>query len=339
MKVLVTGGLGYLGSHTCVELLANGYDVVVLDNLYNSSVEAKIRIEKITKRSLDFVEGDIRDAQLLDGLFKKHNIETVIHFAGLKAVGEGQQMPTLYHDVNVVGSHILFSAMEHAGISNIVFSSSATVYGAGARIPYEETSPVSPSNVYGNTKRIVEMMLADLCEPNNSPWSVALLRYFNPIGAHPSGLIGEDPLGIPNNLMPYIAKVAVGELEMLSVFGNDYPTKDGTGIRDYIHVVDLARGHVSAVQYLQNHQGAEVFNLGSGKGYSVLELVDAFERVNGIKIPYQISPRRAGDLAEFFANPAKALAVLGWKTECNLEQMLADTWRWQKNNPKGYGQF
>lgn len=336
MRVLVTGGLGYIGSHTCVELLNAGFDVVVLDNLANSALAALSRIEQIAQRSLTFIEGDIRDAAQIHSVFAEYEIEAVIHFAGLKAVGEGQQQPTLYHDVNVSGSHILLSAMERAGVNRFVFSSSATVYGAEADIPYVETSPVNPSNVYGNTKRIVEMMLTDLCAPKNSPWSIAVLRYFNPIGAHPSGLIGEDPRGIPNNLMPYIAKVAVGELEELSVFGDDYPTRDGTGIRDYIHVVDLAKGHVEALKFLATNQGAEVFNLGSGKGYSVLELINAFKDISGVAVPYKFAPRRAGDLPEFFAEPSKALQLMGWKTELDLNQMLADTWRWQKNNPKGY---
>lgn len=336
MKILVTGGLGYLGSHTCVELIAAGFDVVVLDNLYNSSIEALPRIEKIAGAKLSFVEGDIRDASLLNDIFKENSIGAVIHFAGLKAVGESQQKPSLYHDVNIVGTHILLSAMESAGVKKIVFSSSATVYGEHAPIPYVETSSVSPSNVYGNTKRIVEMMLEDLCAPNESEWSVSLLRYFNPIGAHPSGLIGEDPRGIPNNLMPYIAKVAVGELDELSVFGNDYPTKDGTGVRDYIHVVDLARGHVAALKYLLNHSGTEVFNLGSGQGYSVLDLINSFKEITGIAVPYKFAPRRSGDLAEFYANPEKARQILGWKTELGLPEMLADTWRWQESNPKGY---
>lgn len=336
MRVLVTGGLGYIGSHTCVELLAVGFDVVVLDNLANSALAALDRIEQIAQRSVAFIEGDIRDAALLDSVLAEYEIDAVIHFAGLKAVGEGQQKPTLYHDVNVSGSHILLSAMERAGVNCFVFSSSATVYGVEADIPYVETSPVNPSNVYGNTKRIVEMMLNDLCEPQNSPWSIAVLRYFNPIGAHPSGLIGEDPRGIPNNLMPYIAKVAVGELEELSVFGNDYPTRDGTGVRDYIHVVDLAKGHVEALKFLTKNQGVEVFNLGSGNGYSVLELINAFKDISAVNVPYKFAPRRAGDLPEFFAEPSKALQLMGWKTERNLDQMLADTWRWQKNNPKGY---
>ncbi len=336
MRVLVTGGLGYIGSHTCVELLAAGFDVVVLDNLANSALAALDRIEQIAQRSLAFIEGDIRDADLLDSLLDDYEIEAVIHFAGLKAVGEGQQQPMLYHDVNVAGSHVLLSAMERAGVNCFVFSSSATVYGAEADIPYVETSPVNPSNVYGNTKRIVEMMLADLCQPNDSDWSVAVLRYFNPIGAHPSGLIGEDPRGIPNNLMPYIAKVAVGELQELSVFGNDYSTRDGTGVRDYIHVVDLAKGHVEALKFLAKKQGIEVFNLGSGNGYSVLELINAFKDISGVAVPYKFAPRRAGDLPEFYAEPSKALQLMGWKTELDLNHMLADTWHWQKNNPKGY---
>ena len=338
MRVLVTGGLGYLGSHACVELLAEGFDVTVLDNLYNSSIKVIERIKQIAGRGIDFTQGDIRDANLLNDLFEQNNIDAVIHFAGLKAVGEGQQNPTLYHDVNVAGTHTLLTAMERAGVTQIVFSSSATVYGAEAEVPYVETSSVNPSNVYGNTKRIVEMMLEDLCVPHNSPWAVSVLRYFNPIGAHPSGLIGEDPLGIPNNLMPYIAKVAVGELERLSVFGNDYPTKDGTGVRDYIHVVDLAKGHVAALNYLFSHSGLNVFNLGSGKGYSVMDLLNGFKAVSGIDVPYVFAPRRAGDLAEFFANPEKAWRLLQWKTELTLETMLADTWHWQKNNPKGYQQ-
>lgn len=336
MRVLVTGGLGYLGSHTCVELIRAGYEVVILDNLSNSSRAALPRIEAICGSPIDFVEGDIRDAELLKVLFEEHKFAAVIHFAGLKAVGESQHKPMLYHEVNVVGTHTLLSAMQQANVYNIVFSSSATVYGAEAEIPYVETSALNPSNVYGNTKRIVEILLEDLCSAPDSPWSATLLRYFNPIGAHPSGSIGEDPRGIPNNLMPYIAKVAVGELKELSVFGDDYPTKDGTGVRDYIHVVDLARGHVKALQHLIDHGGMQVFNLGSGTGYSVLDLINAFERVNGISVPYRFAARREGDLAEFYANPEKAAKELQWKTELSLDQMMEDTWRWQRANPQGY---
>lgn len=336
MRILVTGGLGYIGSHTCVELIQAGYDVVVLDNLFNSSKLALPRLEKIVGRNIDFVQGDIRDRECLVRLFEQFPVDAVIHFAGLKAVGESQEKPLLYHDVNVVGTHTLISVMEACGIKRIVFSSSATVYGAEAVVPYVETSPVCPSNVYGNTKRAVEMMLEDMCRSQHSEWSISLLRYFNPIGAHGSGLIGEDPKGIPNNLMPYIAKVAVGQLSELSIFGNDYSTADGTGVRDYVHVVDLAKGHVKALQSLLKETGVHVYNLGSGNGFSVLDLVRAFERVNGITIPYKFAPRREGDLAAFYADPAKAWHELGWKTELGLDQMMADTWRWQSGNPMGY---
>jgi UDP-glucose 4-epimerase len=336
MRILVTGGLGYIGSHTCVELIQAGYDVVVLDNLSNSSLRARPRIEQIAGNKVDFIEGDIRDYECLTNLFEQYDIAAVIHFAGLKAVGESQEKPLLYHDVNVVGTHNLLTVMEEHNVRRIVFSSSATVYGADAAVPYVETSSVCPSNVYGNTKRAVEMMLEDMCRSKHSQWSASLLRYFNPIGAHESGLIGEDPKGIPNNLMPFIARVAVGKLPQLSVFGDDYPTKDGSGVRDYVHVVDLAKGHVKALQHLLVSTGVHTFNLGSGVGYSVLELVTAFERVNGIEIPYCVADRREGDLAEFYADPGKAWQVLGWKTELSIDQMMADTWRWQSNNPEGY---
>lgn len=334
MAILVTGGAGYIGSHTCVELLAAGEEVVVVDNLCNSKREALSRVEEITGKSLSFHEVDIRDRAALRTVFEMHNIGAVIHFAGLKAVGESAQIPLAYYDNNISGSVALAEVMTEFDCHRIVFSSSATVYGPSAVPPYEESMATGPCNVYGRTKHMVEEIYRDLCDIPDSRWQVSLLRYFNPIGAHPSGRIGEDPQGIPNNLMPYIAQVAVGKLEKLNVFGDDYPTRDGTGVRDYIHVVDLAKGHVQALKKMQ--PGCRVYNLGAGLGYSVLEVVKAFEQASGITIPYHLAPRRAGDLAEFFADASRAKEELDWVAELSIERMVEDTWRWQKGNPQGY---
>ncbi len=334
--ILVTGGAGYIGSHACLEFLEAGYDVVVLDNLCNSSREALKRVELLTGRALVFIEGDIRDRTGLDALFQRHDIDAVIHFAGLKAVGESVDKPLLYYDNNIGGSVTLFEAMQAAGVKTIVFSSSATVYGDPASVPIREGFPVGgTTNPYGTSKLFIEKILQDLAVSDPS-WSIALLRYFNPVGAHKSGRIGEDPRGIPNNLMPYISQVAVGRREYLSVFGDDYPTPDGTGVRDYIHVVDLARGHVKAVEKLAEGPGVRVWNLGTGQGYSVLDMVRAMERASGRPIPYRIAPRRPGDIAQCWADPAKALQELGWRAERGLEAMCADAWRWQSMNPNGY---
>jgi len=335
--ILVTGAAGYIGSHTCVELLQANYHVIAVDNLCNSKREALYRVEKITGKNIPFYHADIRDKKALQQPFQEHTIDAVIHFAGLKAVGEGEKKPLAYYDNNVTGSIILAQVMKEFNCCNVVFSSSATVYGPDAAIPYVETSPTGPCNVYGRTKFMVEDIFRDICHAENSAWQASLLRYFNPIGAHPSGTIGEDPQGIPNNLMPFIAQVAVGLREKLSIFGDDYATPDGTGVRDYIHVVDLAKGHVAALEAMQSGgNGCKEYNLGSGTGTSVLQLVNAFEKANGINIPYQISPRRTGDLPEFFANPTLAKQALNWQTELSVEEMVRDTWRWQKSNPKGY---
>lgn len=335
--ILVTGGAGYIGSHTCLELLQAGFDLVVLDNLKNSKVESLKRVEKLAGKPLTFVEGDVRDRDRLKSVFKQYDIDAVIHFAGLKAVGESAEQPLAYYDNNVSGSVALTEVMEAFGCTNIVFSSSATVYGADAPVPYQESMSTGATNVYGRTKLMVEEILKDACAKPESAWHVSLLRYFNPIGAHPSGEIGEDPNGIPNNLLPYIAQVSVGKREVLGVFGDDYPTRDGTGVRDYIHVVDLARGHLAALnKLLKSEAGCQVYNLGAGRGLSVLEMVKAYEQACGKPIPYQILPRRAGDLAEFYADADKARAELGWQVELGLEDMVADTWRWQSNNPNGF---
>ncbi|TLF45915.1 UDP-glucose 4-epimerase GalE [Halomonas urmiana] len=335
MAILVTGGAGYIGSHTVVELLQEGYDVVVLDNLVNGAREALYRVEAITGKAVRFIEGDVRDRALLDGVFAEHAIEAVIHFAGLKAVGESVEQPLAYYDTNVHGSIVLCQAMAAAGVYRLVFSSSATVYGPDAPVPYVETMPRGrTSNPYGSSKAMVEQALTDLCRAD-ARWSVALLRYFNPIGAHPSGQIGEDPRGIPNNLMPFIAQVAVGRRPELSIFGDDYPTEDGTCVRDYLHVMDLADGHVASLSSLEA-PGVHVYNLGTGQGVSVLEMVTTFERVTGQRVPYRIAPRRDGDLAAFWADASKAERELGWRAERGLETMLRDTWRWQEQNPQGY---
>lgn len=336
MTILVTGGTGYIGSHTTLSLIKAGLDVIVLDNLCNSSAESLRRISKITGCSLSFVEGDVRDRFLLDKLFANHSIDAVMHFAGLKAVGESVLQPLRYYNNNVNGSSVLLEAMAHAGVFNFVFSSSATVYGNPVQTPISEACPVGqPTNPYGRSKLMVEDMLRDLAV-SDSRWHIAILRYFNPVGAHESGLIGEDPSGIPNNLLPYIAQVAVGKLSELTVFGNDYPTIDGTGVRDYIHVMDLAEGHLRALEGLKNLNGANVWNIGTGKGYSVLEMVSAFEAASGKTVPYRIAPRRPGDIATCFADPAKAQKELGWEATRGLEEMMCDTWRWQSQNPNGY---
>ena len=347
-SILVTGGTGYIGSHTVVELLKNGYKVVILDNLCNSSPKVIDRILKIAypHDQLIFIEGDIRDTNKLDQLFKDHLFEGVIHFAGLKAVGQSVTHPIMYYDNNVYGSLCLIQAMNKANVKTIVFSSSATVYGEDAPVPYEESMPMgNTTNPYGTSKAMIEKILADQCIADGE-WSVAQLRYFNPIGAHKSGLIGEDPKGIPNNLLPYIAQVAIGKRKELSVFGGDYPTPDGTGIRDYIHVVDLAKGHLKAlkeIQPIENNReehkqgsGENVWNLGTGQGYSVLDVISAFEKTSGVSIPYKTEPRRAGDLAAFWADASKAKVELKWQAQLTLENMVTDAWLWQKNNPCGY---
>ena len=336
-KILVTGGAGYIGSHTCVELLNAGHEVIVLDNLCNSSAESLSRVGKLTQKSLTFVEGDIRDSQLLDQVFQQNSINAVIHFAGLKAVGESQQIPLAYFDNNIAGSISLVQAMQRAQVYKLVFSSSATVYGEDNPSPYQEDMPLSmPNNNYGYTKLVVEQMLEKVAIADER-WSIALLRYFNPVGAHKSGQIGEDPLGIPNNLMPFVTQVAVGLREKLSIFGHDYDTADGTCERDFIHVVDLAKAHVLAIQNRLKHQGCRAWNIGTGQPISVLTLKDTFEKVNQIQIPFEFAARRDGDLASFYADNARAVKELGWTPEYGLEDMLADSWKWQKQNPKGYG--
>lgn len=337
MAVLVTGGAGYIGSHTCVELLSAGMDVVVVDNFCNSKPEALNRVKEISGKDLRFYEADIRDRDALRKVFEQESIDAVIHFAGLKAVGESAQIPLSYYDNNVSGSVALVEVMAEFNCFKIVFSSSATVYGPDAPVPYVETLATGPCNVYGRTKHMVEDVYRDACNAPDSQWQVSLLRYFNPIGAHESGRIGEDPQGIPNNLMPYIAQVAVGKLACLNVFGDDYPTVDGTGVRDYIHVIDLAKGHVQAVKKMTGAgPGCKVYNLGAGRGYSVLEVIKAFEGASGITIPYKVAPRREGDLAEFYADAGLAKAELDWVAELSVERMVEDTWRWQSNNPQGY---
>ena len=338
MNVLVTGGAGYIGSHTCVELLERGYGVIVADNLVNSSAKSLERVQQITGKSLDFYEIDVRDRAALDRIFEKHDINCAIHFSGLKAVGESVSMPLEYYDNNLNSTITLCRAMKDHGVKNIVFSSSATVYSGDNEMPLKESSHTGMcTNPYGWTKYMSEQILRDTAFADEE-WSIALLRYFNPIGAHSSGLIGEDPRGIPNNLMPFISQVAVGRRDHLNVFGNDYDTHDGTGVRDYIHVVDLARGHVCAIEYMQKHKGENVFNLGTGMGYSVLDMVKAFERVTGIKIPYEIVARRPGDLATVYSCPDKSAELLGWKAQYNLDDMCRDTWAWQSKNPMGYGE-
>lgn len=333
--ILVTGGAGYIGSHTCVQLLEAGYLVVVLDNFSNSSPEVLGRVEHITGKAVTLVEGNVNDAALLDRLFDDYPVQAVIHFAGLKAVGESVAEPLRYYQNNVAGSLVLFEAMDRAGVRNIVFSSSATVYGDPVSVPVKEDFATSATNPYGRSKLMVEEILGDLYAANPQ-WNIALLRYFNPVGAHPSGTIGEDPADIPNNLMPYIAQVAVGRLEQLNVFGGDYPTHDGTGVRDYIHVMDLASGHLKALQWLERGQGLQAFNLGTGVGYSVLDMLHAFEKACGKTLPYVVRDRRAGDVACCYADVTLAERELGWKAELGLEAMCADSWRWQSENPRGY---
>ena len=338
MNVLVTGGAGYIGSHTCVELLQRDMGVVVVDNLVNSSPRAIERVEQITGKHVDFYVKDVRDREAMNAIFDKHRIDCVIHFAGLKAVGESVAMPLEYYDNNLFSTVTLCEVMRDHGVKNIVFSSSATVYSGDNEMPLREASSTGMcTNPYGWTKYMSEQILRDTAKSDND-WAIVLLRYFNPIGAHSSGLIGEDPRGIPNNLMPFISQVAIGRREYLNVFGDDYDTPDGTGVRDYIHVVDLARGHVAAINYMQQHKGESVFNLGTGNGYSVLDMVHAFEKVTGRKVPYRIAPRRPGDLATVYASPDKSAELLGWKAEYGLEDMCRDTWAWQSKNPMGYGE-
>ena len=336
MAILVTGGAGYIGSHTCVELLNEGYEVVVVDNLYNASEKALERVEQITGKKVKFYKVDLLDKEALAEVFDKEDIESVIHFAGLKAVGESVANPLEYYHNNMTGTFNLCDVMRNHGVKNIVFSSSATVYGDPAFVPITEECPKGKiTNPYGQTKGMLEQVLTDL-NVADPEWNVVLLRYFNPIGAHESGLIGEDPKGIPNNLVPYIAQVAVGKLQALGVFGNDYDTPDGTGVRDYIHVVDLAKGHVKAIEKLKKKEGVSIYNLGTGKGYSVLDVLHAFEKACGKELPYVIKPRRPGDIATCYADPTKAKNELGWVAEKGIEEMCADSWRWQSSNPNGY---
>jgi len=334
--ILVTGGAGYIGSHTLIELLASNQQVLVLDNLCNSNTESLKRVKQITGKDITFIKGDVRDGQLLANLLACYPIESVIHFAGLKAVGESVQQPLNYYDNNVYGSQVLLQAMANAGVFNFIFSSSATVYGNPDVIPFSENTPTgTPTNPYGRSKLMVEQILADLAK-SDARRNIALLRYFNPVGAHKSGLIGEDPNGVPNNLLPYIAQVAVGKLAKLAVFGDDYNTVDGTGVRDYIHVVDLAKGHIAALKFILANNGLHTWNLGTGNGYSVLQMVEAFELASGKKVPYSIAARREGDIAIYYADPKKAEQQLGWQAEQELDDMMSDTWHWQIQNPNGY---
>lgn len=335
MSVLVTGGAGYIGSHTLISLLENGYEAVVIDNLCNSSQESLSRVEKITGKSVKFYRGDIRDAALLDKIFAENSIESVVHFAGLKAVGESVSIPLNYYDNNIGGTLVLLEAMKRANVRNLVFSSSATVYGKPASVPIRENFPLSCTNPYGRTKLFIEEILRDLYISDNS-WNIALLRYFNPVGSHPSGLIGEDPQGIPNNLMPYVAQTAIGKLPFVRVFGNDYDTPDGTGVRDYIHVVDLAEGHILALKKLEKNPGVVTYNLGTGVGYSVLDMIRAFSKAVGREIPYQIVARRPGDIAACYADPSFAKQEIGFEAKYGIDEMCADLWRWQTMNPNGY---
>lgn len=337
MAILVSGGAGYIGSHTCVELVKAGYDIVVADNLVNSCVQSVQRVEDIVGKKIPFVQADLCQPAVVEQLFADHpDIDAVIHFAGLKAVGESVAKPLEYYTNNLVNTLVILNAMRRHGVKNFVFSSSATVYGEAASVPIREDFPVGgTTNPYGTTKLFIERILTDLCAADPS-LNVALLRYFNPIGAHESGLIGEDPNGIPNNLVPYIAQVAVGKLEKLHVYGNDYPTHDGTGVRDYIHVVDLAQGHVAALKKLEKNCGLFVCNLGTGKGYSVLDVLRAYEKACGKTLPYVIDPRRPGDIAECWADPAKAWNEMGWKAQLGIEEMCASSWKWQSMNPNGY---
>ncbi len=335
MNVLVTGGVGYIGSHTAIQMIEAGMTPVLFDNLYNSKKSVLDRIETVSGVRPTFIQGDIRDKHALIDALKQHNIEAVIHFAGLKAVGESVAKPLEYYDNNVNGTLVLVDAMRESNVKTLVFSSSATVYGDPASVPITEGFPTSATNPYGRSKLMVEECLTDF-QQANPDWSVTLLRYFNPVGSHPSGELGEDPQGIPNNLMPFVSQVAVGRRECLSVFGDDYPTPDGTGVRDYIHVMDLSDGHVSALKKVGSKAGLHVYNLGTGNGYSVLDMVKAFESASGKQVPYQIVARRPGDIAECWADPTKAINELEWKATRTLEQMTTDTWRWQSNNPQGY---
>lgn len=335
MAILVTGGAGYIGSHTTVELLNAGYEVVIVDNFANSKPASLKRIKEITGKAFSFYNSDLLDKEGLAKIFADHQIDAVIHFAGLKAVGESVSKPLQYYHNNITGTLILCEVMKEHGVKKLVFSSSATVYGMPEKMPITEEFPLSTTNPYGSTKLMIEHILKDVYVADDS-WSIALLRYFNPIGAHKSGLIGEDPSGIPNNLMPYITQVAVGKLEKLQVFGNDYPTVDGTGVRDYIHVVDLAHGHLNALEKVLDDQGVEAYNLGTGTGYSVLQLVSAFEKASGKKVPYEIVDRRPGDIAECYADPSKAKEQFGWEAQLGVEEMCKDAWRWQEKNPHGY---
>ena len=335
MKVLVTGGAGYIGSHTCVELLNNGHDVIVVDNLSNSKPEVINRIKELTGRDFKFYKADILNKKEIDKIFKENNIEAVIHFAGLKAVGESVKIPLRYYYNNVTGTLVLCEVMQKHNVKKMVFSSSATVYGKPKTVPITEDFPLSATNPYGRTKLMIEQILRDVYVSDND-WSIALLRYFNPIGAHESGRIGEDPNGIPNNLMPYITQVAIGKRERLNVFGDDYDTHDGTGVRDYIHVVDLAKGHLKALEKIMSTKGVQAYNLGTGVGYSVLDVVKNFEKATGKKVPYIITSRRPGDIDKCYADPTKACKELGWKAEKTLEDMCKDAWNWQRNNPDGY---
>ena len=335
MKILVTGGAGFIGSHTCVQLLEAGYEVLVVDNLVNSKEESLRRVQEITGKNLEFKKVDLLDRDQLDRIFRDNRIDSVIHFAGLKAVGESVSVPLRYFHNNITGTLILCEVMAAHGVKNIVFSSSATVYGDPATVPITEDFPLSATNPYGRTKLFIEEILKDLWKSDES-WNIALLRYFNPVGAHESGRIGEDPTGTPNNLMPYISQVAIGKRKQLSVFGNDYPTPDGTGVRDYIHVIDLANGHLKALEKLEENPGIVTYNLGTGQGYSVLDVVKAFEKASGRKVAYEVVDRRPGDVAQCYADPEKAEKELRWKATRGIEQMCADTWRWQSNNPNGY---
>ena len=343
--ILVTGGAGFIGSHAGVELLDSGFDIVVVDNLVNSKIESIRRIERITGKNVIFYPIDLCDQAALAPVFKAHDIQAVVHFAGLKAVGESCQMPLTYYQNNIHGTLVLLETMAEHGVKKLVFSSSATVYGDPHSVPITESFPLQATNPYGRTKLFIEEILRDASQADSlnrteNPWQIAILRYFNPIGAHHSGLIGEDPNGIHNNLMPYVSQVAIGKLKMLSVFGNDYPTKDGTGVRDYIHVVDLAQGHIKALRYLIDSAGeqprCEAFNLGTGTGYSVLDIVETFQRVTGQNVPYQIVARRPGDIATCYADPSLSQHVLDWTARKNLQDMITDAWRWQKNNPNGF---
>jgi UDP-glucose 4-epimerase len=335
MNILITGGAGYIGSHTSLEFLLAGYEVTIIDNLKNSKEEAVRRIEKLAGRKIEFYEDDLLDKAALQRIFSRKKYEAVIHFAGLKAVGESVEIPLWYYHNNIVGTVNLLEVMQDYDVKNFVFSSSATVYGNPHKVPILENFPTNPTNPYGRTKLMIEEILKDLYVSDNA-WNIALLRYFNPIGAHPSGDIGEDPHGIPNNLLPYIAQVAIGKLKKLKVFGNDYPTSDGTGIRDYIHVTDLASGHLKALEKLRKSPGVVTYNLGTGKGYSVLEVIEAFQKVSNVIIPYEITGRRTGDIASIYADPSRANAELNWKAERGISEMCQDMWNWQSKNPDGY---